>query len=446
MNQNKPLYSIEAERSVLGSILLEPSLLEPISEALTSDLFYRPEHRIIFETFSSLSASGEPVDVVTANELLNKNNLQDEMGGLPYLIELVEETPSQTNAMSYVAIVKERARLREFANVASQMTGQARERDGMNSAEMIEEAERLLSQISKDENKEGGFESIGSILNSAIEDIDDRYQNGETVTGISTGLDDLDEMTGGLQDTDLLVLAGRPASGKSTCAMNMAESAAINEGKAVAVFSLEMPKNQLANRMIASIGRIEQTKIKTGKLEQHDFDKMMGAFKKMKDSKLFIDDAAGVSPSYIRNKLKKMEREHGKVDLVVIDYLQLMQIPGFKEGRTNEVSEISRALKAIAKEFKCPVIALSQLNRGLEQRPNKRPNNSDLRESGAIEQDADIIIFVYRDEVYNPDTADKGIAELIIGKQRNGPVGTCRTAFLGHFARFENLAKGYNDY
>lgn len=446
MNPNKPLYSIEAERSVLGSILLEPSLLEPISEALTADLFFRPEHRIIFEVFSSLAASGEPVDVVTVSELLSKNNLLDDMGGLAYLIELVENTPSHSNAMSYAEIVKERARLREFAGVASQMAGQAHDRDGMSSAEMIEEAERLLAQISKDDDKQGGFESIGDILKGAVDGIEDRFNNGESVTGISTGLDELDELTGGLQDTDLIIMAGRPAMGKSSISMNFAENAAINHDKTVAVFSLEMPKSQLANRMLSSIGRIEQKKIKTGKLDGGDWDKLMGAAFKMKQSKLFIDDTAGISPSYVRNKLKKMEREHGSVDLVVIDYLQLMQIQGFKEGRVNEISEISRSLKAIAKEFNCPVIALSQLNRGLEQRPNKRPINSDLRESGAIEQDADIIMFVYRDEVYNQDSPDKGIAEIIIGKQRNGPIGTCRAAFLGQYARFENLASGCNDY
>lgn len=443
MTQHKQLYSLEAERSVIGAMLLDPSLIESVSDSLQESDFFRPEHCIIFSAISSLVASCEAVDVVTVSEWLSKENELDEVGGIPYLIEIAEATPSAANALTYAEIVKERAMLRKLTQVAGQMAGQASERDGMTSAEMIEAAERQLAQLSEGQSKAGEFESIGDILKGAVDDIEQRFNNDEAVTGLSTGLTDLDELTGGLQDTDLIIMAGRPAMGKSSISMNIAENAAINHGKTVAVFSLEMPKVQLANRMLASIGRIEQGRIKSGKLEGGDWDKLMGAAYKMKQAKLFIDDTAGISPSYVRSKLKKIEREQGKVDLVVIDYLQLMKIQGFKEGRVNEVSEISRALKAIAKEFCCPVIALSQLNRGLEQRPCKRPINSDLRESGSIEQDADIIMFVYRDEVYYEDSPYKGIAEIIIGKQRNGPIGTCRAAFLGQYARFEDLAPDY---
>lgn len=447
MIQNKPLYSVEAERSVIGSILLDGDLVSSVSEIVCADDFFRPEHCIIFNSILSLADSCESIDVVTVSEWIDKNNSLDDIGGIGYLLEIADSTPSASNVLSYAEIVKERAILRRIAALGSQVSEVARDRDGMTSAEMIEETERQLAALSESQAKAGDLESIGDILIGAVNGIDERFNNGETVTGIKTGLSDFDEFMGGLQDTDLIILGGRPAMGKTSLAINMAENAAINEGKVVAVFSIEMPKVQLANRMISSIGRIDQGRIKTGKLEDSDWSKIMMSTLKLKKSKLFIDDTSGISPSYARNKLKKIEREHGGVDLVVIDYLQLMQIPNYKEGRTNEISEISRSLKAMAKEFNCPVIALSQLNRGLETRPNKRPINSDLRESGAIEQDADIIMFVYRDEVYNEDSPHKGIAEIIIGKHRNGEIGTVRAAFQGKYSRFENLTTNpYDNY
>lgn len=440
MNKQTPLFSIDAERSVLGSLLLKPELFEDVSEIVCTDDFFKPDHKVIFDAICDLAAAGEEIDVITAGEQLSRVGQLEYVGGVARLMDIIEQTPGTSNAISYAEIVKEHSRVRALAIAAGQISARTHEREGMTSEEMLEEAERVLSSLSNNDQKAGEFESIGSILKGTVDNIDERFNSGESVTGIKTGLSDLDAMTNGLQDTDLIILAGRPGMGKSSKAMNIAENAAINENKVVAVFSLEMPKKQLAERMISSIGRIDQNRIKTGKFEPDDFDRMMGAVKKLKDSKLFIDDTAGISPSYARSKLKKIEREHGSVDLVVIDYLQLMQIKGYKEGRTNEVSEISRDLKAIAKEFNCPVIALSQLNRSLETRPNKRPINSDLRESGSIEQDADIIMFVYRDEVYNEDSPYKGVAEIIIGKHRNGPIGTCRAAFIGKYTRFENLA------
>jgi replicative DNA helicase len=302
-------------------------------------------------------------------------------------------------------------------------------------------------QISEQGPKAGGPRDVNPLLKDAIDRIEELFTSGGDITGLSTGFTDLDGMTSGLQPSDLVIVAGRPSMGKTTFAMNLVENAVLRQDKPILVFSMEMPAEQLVIRMLSSIGKINQTRIRNGKLEQEDWPKLSTAVAKLKDVPLFIDDTPALTPTELRSRARRVAREHNGLGMIMVDYLQLMQIAGSSEGRTAEISEISRNLKAIAKEFNCPMVALSQLNRSLEQRPNKRPVNSDLRESGAIEQDADVIMFIYRDEVYHEDTPDKGVAEIIIGKQRNGPIGTCRLAFIGEFTRFENLARGgYEDY
>ncbi len=442
-----PPYSIEAERSVVGGLMLDPQAWDKVSEVVVSDDFYRPEHKQIFSVIARLVDDSEPVDVVTIGERLDKRGELDVIGGMAYLMEMVESTPSAANISSYAEIVRERSVLRSLITTTTDITTRAFNPEGMTAAEVLDEAERKIFQIAEGGNKKGGPRIVADILNSTVNKIDELYHQEGSITGLSTGFTDLDAMTSGLQKSDLVIVAGRPSMGKTTFAMNLVENATMITDLPVIVFSLEMPSDQLMMRMLSSLGKIDQTRMRSGQLEQEDWDKLMSAVKMLKDRKLFIDDTAGISPTELRSRVRRIARDHGGVALIMIDYLQLMQIPGFTEGRTNEISEISRSLKAVAKELECPVIALSQLNRSLENRPNKRPVNSDLRESGAIEQDADIISFVYRDEVYNEDTPYKGIAEIIIGKQRNGPIGTCRLAFVGKFTRFEDLAPdAYHDF
>jgi replicative DNA helicase len=300
-------------------------------------------------------------------------------------------------------------------------------------------------QIAEDGFKAGGPRDVNPLLQSALVRIEELFQSGGDITGLSTGFIELDRMTSGLQNSDLVIVAGRPSMGKTSFAMNLVEHAVLTQAKPILVFSMEMPADSLIIRMLASIGRIDSTRLRNGKLEQEDWPKLSAAVTKLKDVPLFIDDTPALTPTEVRSRARRVAREHGGLGMIMVDYLQLMQVAGSSEGRTAEISEISRSLKAIAKEFKVPMVALSQLNRALEQRPNKRPVNSDLRESGAIEQDADVIMFIYRDEVYHEESEDKGIAEIIIGKQRNGPIGICRLAFLGQYTRFENLARGSYD-
>lgn len=444
-----PPYSVEAERSVVGGLMLDPSAWDKVSELVMADDFYRPEHKQIFAVIAKLADESEPIDVVTIGEKLDKRGELEDVGGMTYLIEMAEATPSSANIASYADIVRERALLRRLITTTNEISTRAFHPEGLTAAEVLDEAERKIFQIAEGGDKKGGPRIASDILSATVDKIDELYHQEGAITGLSTGFTDLDDMTSGLQKSDLVIVAGRPSMGKTTFAMNLVENAAMITDLPVIVFSLEMPSEQLMMRMLSSLGRIDQTRMRSGQLLQEDWDKLMSAVKMLKDRKLFIDDTAGISPTEMRSRVRRIAREHGdgKVALIMIDYLQLMQIPGYSEGRTNEISEISRSLKAIAKEMECPVIALSQLNRSLENRPNKRPVNSDLRESGAIEQDADIISFVYRDEVYNEDTPYKGVAEIIIGKQRNGPIGTCRLSFVGKFTRFEDLSPdAYQDF
>ena len=443
-----PPHSIEAEQAVLGGVMLENTAWERISELVSETDFYRHDHRLIFRAMVRLASRNQPFDVVTLAEDLDREGLADQVGGLAYLGQLAKNTPSAANISAYAQIIRERATLRQLISISSEIADTAFNPKGMQAAEVLDDAERKIFAIAESRPKTGGPESVNTLLTKAIDRIDTLFNSDGAITGLSTGFTDLDEMTSGLQPADLIIVAGRPSMGKTTFAMNLVENAVLRSEKAVLVFSLEMPGDSLIMRMLSSLGRIDQTKVRSGRLEDEDWPRLTSAVNLLNDRKLFIDDTAGLSPTEMRARARRVVREHGDLALIMIDYLQLMRIGGTSsENRTNEISEISRSLKALAKEFNAPVVALSQLNRSLEQRPNKRPINSDLRESGAIEQDADVIMFVYRDEVYHQDTQDKGIAEIIIGKQRNGPIGTSRLAFLGKFTRFENLAPGsYSGY
>jgi replicative DNA helicase len=441
-----PPQSLEAEQSVLGGLMLDELAWDRVAEAVAEVDFYRQEHKLIFRVMAKLVGEGRPIDVITLSEELSRIDELEAIGGLAYLGELAKNTPSASNITSYANIVRERAILRQLISVANDIADSAFHTAGRSSADVLDEAERKVFEIAEARPKEGGPLSVNPILKKAVERIDELFTAGDDLTGLTSSFTDLDAKTAGLQNSDLIIVAGRPSMGKTTFAMNIVENAAIIGDAPILVFSLEMPAEQLMMRMLASLGRIDQTRVRTGKLEQDDWPKLTGAVNLLKDKPMYIDDTPGLSPTEMRTRARRIAREHGKIGLVMIDYLQLMQVKGFTEGRTAEISEISRSLKALAKELECPVVALSQLNRGLEQRPNKRPVNSDLRESGAIEQDADVIMFIYRDEVYNEDSPDKGKAEIIIGKQRNGPIGTVRVAFIGKYSRFEDLVHSYDEY
>ncbi|MEP5764708.1 MAG: replicative DNA helicase [Halieaceae bacterium] len=438
-------HSIEAERAVLGGLLLSDDAWDSVAEVVTPGDFYRPDHRLVFKQMAKLADGSEPIDPVTVAEALNASGELDAAGGFAYLAELAQDTPSASNIRAYATVVSERSALRHLIQAAQDIADSGYQPEGRSSDELIDEAERKIMQITEQGPKAGGPIDVNPLLSKAVERIDELYNSGGDITGLSTGYAELDGMTSGLQRSDLVIVAGRPSMGKTSFAMNLVEHAVLNQEKPILVFSMEMPADQLIVRMLSSIGRINQTRIRNGKLEQEDWPKLSAAVAKMKDVPLYIDDTPALTPTEIRSRTRRVARENGGLGMVMIDYMQLMRVAGFSEGRTAEISEISRNLKAMAKEFDCPVVALSQLNRALEQRPNKRPVNSDLRESGAIEQDADVIMFIYRDEVYNEESPDKGVAEIIIGKQRNGPIGTTRLAFIGEYTRFENLARGSYD-
>ena len=439
--------SIEAERSVIGGLLLSADGWDAIAELVTASDFYRPEHRAIFRQIAMLVDRSEPVDVVTVADRLLATGELDAAGGHTYLTELAEQTPTAANIRAYASAVHERAVLRKLITAAQDIADTGFNPDGRGSEELLDEAERRIMQISEEGLKTGGPRGMEPLLSGALERIEELFNSGGDITGLTTGFIDLDKMTSGMQPADLVIVAGRPSMGKTSFAMNLVENAVGGTDKPILVFSLEMPAEQLVIRMLSSLGRIDQGRVRNGKLEQDDWPKLSKAMNTLKEARIFIDDTPSLTPTELRSRARRVAREQGELGMIMVDYLQLMRVAGSTDGRTAEISEISRSLKAIAKEFRCPMVALSQLNRSLEQRPNKRPVNSDLRESGAIEQDADVIMFIYRDEVYHEDSLDKGTAEIIIGKQRNGPIGTCRLAFQGEYTRFENLASGrYEDY
>lgn len=435
-----PPHSIEAEQAVIGGLMLDNQTWDKIADRVTEEDFYRQDHRLIFRAISSLADKNSPFDVVTLAEWLELRGDLEEAGGLSYLGTLAKDTPSAANIHAYSDIVRERAILRRLIGVSSEIADSAFNPNGRESREILDDAERKVFQIAEQGMRgQQGFRSLKTLVKGAVEYIDVMHERQDGIVGVPSGYDDLDNMTSGLQAGDLIIVAGRPSMGKTSFAMNIAEYAAMRGDGAVAVFSMEMPGEQLALRMLSSMGRINQQRLRTGKLKDEDWPRLTSAVELLANQPLFVDDTGGLTPTELRARSRRLVREHKKLSLIVIDYLQLMQVPGNNENRATEISEISRSLKGLAKELKVPVIALSQLNRSLEQRPNKRPVMSDLRESGAIEQDADLIMFIYRDEVYNEDTADKGVAEIIIGKQRNGPIGTVRLTFLGQYTRFENF-------
>ena len=433
-----PPHSIEAEQSVLGGLFLDKDALLKVVERVRADDFYRQDHRIIFNAVIALDDNGKPFDLVTVAEWLESHQQLDEAGGLSYLAELAENTPSASNVGVYADIVRKRSVLRQLISATVNINETVFNPKGLSSEQVLDFAEQAVFEIAEQENRgRRAYQNIKDLLVSALDRVDEIYRKKTPITGIATGFDDFDERTAGLQKSDLIIVAGRPSMGKTAFAINIAEHAAIKEELSVAVFSMEMPGEQLAMRMMSSLGRVDQHKVRTGKLQDEDWPRLTSAVTLLKDKTLFVDDTPALTPAELRARCRRIAREY-KLDLIIIDYLQLMQIPNTSENRATEISEISRSLKAMAKELNVPVVALSQLNRSLEQRPNKRPVMSDLRESGAIEQDADVIVFIYRDEVYNEDTVDKGVAEIIIGKQRNGPIGTVKLAFLGQYTRFED--------
>lgn len=437
-----PPHSIEAEQSILGGLMLDNSKWDVVGDLVIEEDFYRQDHRLIFRVIGQLANRGDALDVVTVAEELERLSELGNIGGMAYLGELVEKTPSATNVRAYAGIVHERAVLRRLISVSGEIADSAFNPAGRGTSELLDDAERKVFQIAESRTgQEGGPQSINPILTKTLERIDELFNSKEAITGVTTGFKDLDEMTSGLQPSDMVIVAARPSMGKTAFAMNLVESVLIKAEKPVLVFSMEMPADSLLMRMISSLGQINQTRVRSGKLEEDDWPRLTSAVSMLKDRPLFIDDTAGLSPTELRSRARRVAREIKQdFGMIMIDYLQLMQIPGSTEGRTNEISEISRSLKALAKELNCPVVALSQLNRGLEQRTDKRPMNSDLRESGAIEQDADVIMFIYRDEYYHEESPDKGIAEIIIGKQRNGPIGKIKLSFQGQFTKFNDLS------
>jgi replicative DNA helicase len=436
-------HSIEAEQAVLGGLMLSNSGFDAVASLISDKDFFASDHQLIFQTMRQLNAEQKPLDIITLSEALQNNRQLDQIGGSSYLVELSNNTPSSANINAYAQIVLERSIIRQLITAASDIVKKGYNPLGWDSNKLLAEAEKRLVAIIESRPNQGGFLSVNELLKEVVERIDQLFNSDADITGLSTGFADLDEKTSGWQPSDLVIVAGRPSMGKTSFAMNMAEHAVLHQEKPVLVFSMEMPASQLIMRMMSSLGKIDQTKLRAGNLSEDDWPRLSSAASRLKDRPLFIDDTPGITPMELRNRVRQVTREHGQPGMVLVDYLQLMSGSVATENRTNEISQISRELKNIAREFNCPVIALSQLSRNLENRPNKRPINSDLRESGAIEQDADVVVFIYRDEVYNEESPDKGVAEIIIGKQRNGPIGTCKLTFLGKYTRFENLARDY---
>ncbi|HJV06914.1 MAG TPA: replicative DNA helicase [Chromobacteriaceae bacterium] len=439
-----PPHSIEAEQSVLGGLLLDNSAWDKIADVISEADFYRHDHRLIYKHIARLVELARPADVVTVSESLDKNAELGNVGGLAYLATLAQNTPSAANIRRYAEIVRERSVMRQLALVGTEIAESAYSPMGRDAAQLLDEAEGKVFQIAESTAKsKQGFLEMPNLLKEVVERIDMLYSrdNPDEVTGVPTGFIDLDAKTSGLQPGDLIIVAGRPSMGKTAFSMNIAEHVAVEQHLPVAVFSMEMGGTQLVMRMLGSVGRLDQHVLRTGKLGDDDWQKLTYAIGKLSDAPMYIDETAALTALEVRARARRLARQHGgKLGLIVIDYLQLMSGSGRGDNRTTELGEISRGLKGLAKELQVPVIALSQLSRAVEQRPNKRPMMSDLRESGAIEQDADLIIFMYRDEYYNPDSDQKGLAEAIIGKHRNGPTGAVRLAFIGHYAKFDNAA------
>jgi replicative DNA helicase len=440
-----PPHSLQAEQSVLGGLMLDNAAWDKIADKVSQNDFYRREHQLIFAAVGRLAEADRPFDVVTLSEELERIGSLQDVGGLAYLGMLANETPTASNIKAYAEIVREQSVVRQLIRVGNEIAEAGYRPEGRKVDDLLDHAESRVFQIAEQQSRGGsGFQPITQLLTATINRIEELFGSDDALTGVSSGFTDFDGKTSGLQKSDLIIVAGRPSMGKTSFAMNIAENVAVTSGLPVGVFSMEMPGEALTMRMISSLGRVNQQAVRSGNLEDDDWPRITSAVNILNNTKLFIDDTPALTPTELRARCRRLTKEQGQLGLVVIDYLQLMQAPEIGENRATEISAISRSLKALAKELNVPVIALSQLNRSLEQRPNKRPVMSDLRESGAIEQDADMIVFIYRDEVYNEDSPDKGKAEIIIGKQRNGPIGTVVLTWQGQYTRFDNYA--YDSY
>ncbi len=441
-----PPHSVEAEQSMLGGLMLDQRAWDQVADIVGIDDLYRADHRLIFGAVAALVERNQPPDAVTVSEHLQRLGQLEAAGGLPYLARLVQDTPSAANIRAYARIVRERAMLRQLIEIGGDIAASAHASEGLSVDEIVDLAEQKVFEIADRGQRRGaGFQALKQILPKTIDRLDMLSHSTSDITGVSSGFAEMDRLTAGLQRGELIIVAGRPSMGKTTLAMNIAENAAIGAQVPTAIFSMEMSAEQLSFRMIGSIGRVNQTRLRTGKVTEQDWSRIDSAVSLMSAAPIFIDDSGALTPTDVRARARRLKREHG-LGLIVVDYLQLMQVTGTVENRATEISEISRSLKALAKELDLPVIALSQLNRSVEQRQDKKPVMSDLRESGAIEQDADLIVFIYREEVYEPDTPRKGIADIIIAKQRNGPVGEFHLTFLGEYTKFENLvAEAYGE-
>ena len=441
-----PPHSIDAEQSVLGGLMLQNEAWETVSDIIDSTDFYRAAHSKIYSAIQNLSLEDDPFDVITLGEWLDNRQELEKVGGMGYLSNLVQNTPSAANIDAYARVVRQKSVLRELINAASTITESAFRTEGRSQEELLGEAESLVFKIAeREERGTKTYEGMKGLLDSALHRVQELFENGGKPTGVQTGFHKLDDMINGLQPSDLVIVAGRPSMGKTAFAMNIARSAAIKQHVPVVIFSMEMPKEQIAMRMLASLARVDQKKISTGKVAAADWPRLTSAVQLLDENvNLFIDDTPALNPNEIRSRCRRLKRDQG-LGLVVIDYLQLMQVSRATENRATEIAEISRSLKALAREIGCPIIALSQLNRALELRQDKTPMMSDLRESGAIEQDADLIMFIYREEVYDEETEKKGLADIIIGKHRNGPTGKVELRFRGEHTNFENKAPEYRE-
>jgi replicative DNA helicase len=441
-----PPHSVEAEQSLLGGLMIDLRAWDQVADIVTVADLYRADHRLIFNAVAELVERNQPPDAVTVSEHLQRAGQLEAAGGLPYLARLVEDTPSAANIRAYARIVREHSMLRQLIEIGGDIAASAHSTEGLTVEAIVDLAEQRVFEIADRGQRRGsGFVSLKQILPKTIDRLDMLSHSASDITGISTGFTEMDKMTSGLQRGELVIIAGRPSMGKTTLAINIAENAAIGAQVPAAIFSMEMSAEQLSFRMLSSIGRINQSRLRNGRLLDEDWPRVDSAVSMMSNAPIFIDDGASLTPTDVRSRSRRLKREHG-LGLIVVDYLQLMQVTGTVENRATEISEISRSLKALAKELDVPVVALSQLNRSVEQRNDKKPVMSDLRESGALEQDADLIVFIYREEVYDRETPRKGVADIIIGKQRNGPVGEFQLTFLGEYTRFENLvAEAYGE-
>ena len=435
-----PPHSIEAEQAVLGGLLLDPIAWDNVADAVTEQDFYRPDHRLIFAAIAALAGEGKPGDVVTVSQHLERTGSLESAGGLAYLSSIARDTPSAANVRAYADIVRERSLLRQLIRAGTDIAASVFRGEGQTARELVDRAEQRVFEIAEGSfrRREGAL-PVRQLLPGVIDQIDEWHNNPDKLRGLPTGFADFDRLTGGLRPGDLVIVAGRPSMGKTTLAVNMAEYAAVHPGTraSVAIFSMEMPSEQVITRMLASIGGVALNNLRSGKISDDDWVRITSATSQLSEAKIFVDEAPALNPTELRARARRVKREHG-LDLIVVDYVQLMQVPGTQENRATEIAEISRSLKALAKEMQVPVIALSQLNRAVEQRENKKPVMSDLRESGAIEQEADMILLIYREEVYDRNTTKKGIAEIDLVKHRNGEIGTFLLTFQGQFTRFAN--------